>query len=118
MHCDRLYGRHSYICQDPRRTRMIYKNGTSKTTGKQFISETEEMQIQQNDHGILGTNYQRRTTINGPNQTKRDQQLASTNYSQTSQGFLRIWKFLLTLHMKIFRAGTSIKQSAKERYAI
>ena len=52
---------------------MIYKNGPSKTTGKRFVSETEEMQIQQNNHGILGTNYQRRTAIDGPSQTKRDQ---------------------------------------------
>ena len=76
---------------------MIYENGTSKITGKQFVSKTEEMRIQQNHHGILGTNYQRRTAINRPSQTKRDQRMASTNYSQTSQGLLRIWKFLSML---------------------
>ena len=76
------------------------------------------MQIQQDDHGILRTNHQRRTTINGPSQTKRDQRLAGTNYSQTSQGFLRIWEFLLTLHTKILQTGTPIKQPAEERHTI
>ena len=76
------------------------------------------MQIQQDHHGILGIDYQRRTAINGPGQTKRDQQMAGTNYSQTSQGVLRIWKFLLTFHTKILQIGSSIEQSAKERYAI
>ena len=80
---------------------MIYENGTSKTTGKRFVSETKEMQIQQNNHGIPGINYQRRTAIDGPGQTKRDQRLASTNHSQTSQGLPGIWKLLLTLHTKI-----------------
>ena len=118
MYCDRIHGQHSYICQNPRRTRTIYKNGTSKITGKQSISETEEMRIQQDDHGIPRTNHQGRTTIDGPSQIKRDQRLAGTNYSQTSQGFLRIWKFLLMLHMKIFRTSTPIKQPAEERHAI
>ena len=72
------------------------------------------MQIQQNHHGILGTNYQGRTAIDGPSQTKRDQWMAGTNYSQTSQGFLRIWKFLSMLHMKILRIGSSTEQSIKK----
>ena len=88
------------------------------TTGKRFVSKAEEMRIQQDHHGILGTHYQRRTVIDGPSQTKRDQRIDGTNYSQTSQGFLRIWKFLLTLHTKILRISPSIKQSAKERHAI
>ena len=76
------------------------------------------MRIQQDDHGILGTNHQGRTTIDGPSQTKRDQRLASTNHSQTSQGFLRIWKFLPTIHTKILQTGTPIKQPTKERHTI
>ena len=68
---------------------------------KQSISKTKEMRIQQDNHGIFGTNHQRRMTIDGPSQIKRDQQMAGTNYSQTSQGLSRIWKFLSTFHMKI-----------------
>ena len=76
------------------------------------------MQIQQDNHGILGTNHQRRMTIDGPSQTKRNQQMAGTNYSQTSQSLPRIWKFLLMLYMKILRTSSSTKQFAKERDAI
>ena len=76
------------------------------------------MRIQQDDHGILGTNHQGRTTIDGPSQTKRDQRLAGTNHSQTSQGFFRIWKFLPTIHMKILRTGITVKQSTEKGHAI
>ena len=76
------------------------------------------MRIQQDDHGILGINHQRRTTIDGPSQIKRDQQLASTNYGQTSQGFFRIWKFLSTIHTKILRTGVTAKQPTEERHTI
>ena len=76
------------------------------------------MQIQQDNHGIFGTNHQRRTIINGSSQTKMNQRVAGTNYSQTSQGLPRIRKFLSMLHMKILQISPSIKQFAKERYTI
>ena len=76
------------------------------------------MRIRQDDNGVSGIDHQGRTTIDGPSQTKRDQQLADTNYSQTSQGVPRIWKFLPTIHMKLLRTGTPIKQPVEERHAI
>ena len=97
---------------------MIHKDGASTTMGKQSIPETKEMQIQQDNHGIFGTNHQRRTTIDGPSQTKRNQQMASTNYGQTSQSLPRIWKFLSMFYMKILRTSSSTKQFAEERYTI
>ena len=76
------------------------------------------MRIQQDNHGILGTNHQGRTIVDGPSQTKRDQRLAGTNHSQTSQGFLRIWKLLLMIHTKILRTGTTVKQLTEKRHTI
>ena len=52
---------------------MIHKNGTSMIVGKQPTSKAKEIQIQQDDNGILRTNYQRRMTVNGSSQTKRNQ---------------------------------------------
>ena len=97
---------------------MVHKDGSSVTMGKRYILETKGMQIQQDDNGILGLNNQRRTTLDGSRQTKRNQRLADTNYDQTSQGIPRIWKFLLTLYLKILRTSPSIKQSTEERHTI
>ena len=106
---DCLHGQHSYPCQDTGRTRMIHKDSTSIATRKWSISKAKEMQIQQDNNGISRANHQGRTTINGPSQTRRNQQLASTNYSQTSQSLSRIWKLLLMLHIKILWTSPSTK---------
>ena len=54
MYCDCIHGRHSYICQDPRRARTIHENGTPKITGKRSISETEECEFNKTTMEYLG----------------------------------------------------------------
>ena len=109
---------HTHLCEDTRRTWTIHKDSSSTTMGKWSIFENKEMQIQQNDNGIFGLDNQRRATIDGSCQTKRNQQLASTNYDQASQGLFRVWKFPLTLHLKILWTSPSSKLLAEIGHTI
>jgi hypothetical protein len=71
------------------------------------------MQVQQNEDGILGIDDTRRTTIDGPRQSKRTIRLADLYHCQTSQIVPWIWEFLPKIYQEVFRTGAAINNLLK-----